>query len=237
MAIRVTVWNERELEARDKAQMWYPNGIQNTIKDFLEKDPAFVVTAVNLEQPEQGLPDEILENTDVLLWWQHGHVKDVEDALVERITQRVWRGMGFIPLHSAHWSKPFSRLLGTSGAMHWGDSMKEVVWTIMPSHPIAKGIPEHFVLEEEEMCGEPCEIPAPDELIFLGWFRDGYVCRSGYTYRRGNGKIFVFQPGHEQDQSLHNEYVQKIITNAVHWAAPDKIWEPMQTEMTLNFND
>jgi trehalose utilization protein len=90
-----------------------------------------------------------------------------------------------------------------------------------PGHPIAKGIPEYFELEHEEMYGEHFDIPAPDELIFLGWFSGGEVFRAGCTFKRGYGKVFYFQPGHEEYPTYYNAYVQKIINNAIHWAAPD----------------
>lgn len=239
MAVRVTVWNESALEHKGKPQEVYPFGKQNTIKDFLSKDPAFEVRAVNLEEPGQGLPDEILDNTDVLLWWGHSKHGLVDDALVSKIVSRILGGMGFIPMHSAHMSKVFKRLMGTEGLLHWGDDMKEVIWTVMPAHPIASGVPEHFVLECEEMYGEPFDIPQPDELVFVGWFKNGYVFRSGCTFYRGNGKIFYFQPGHESLPSFHDENVQKILTNAVHWAAPGQPTPRINKTMEIhkNFND
>jgi trehalose utilization protein len=88
---------------------------------------------------------------------------------------------------------------------------------VAPGHPIAAGVPDFFDLENEEMYGEPFAIPEPDEVIFLGWFAGGEAFRSGVTFRRENGRIFYFQPGHEDYPSFHNEHVQKIIKNAVHW--------------------
>ena len=34
------------------------------------------------------------------------------------------------------------------------------------------------------------------------------------------GKIFYFSPGHETYPIYHEEYVQKVIANAIRWAAP-----------------
>ena len=70
------------------------------------------------------------------------------------------------------------------------------------------------------MYGEHFDIPTPDELIFVSWFPGGEVFRSGCTFRRGNGKIFYFQPGHETFPSYYNEKVQKVIKNAARWCAP-----------------
>ena len=93
----------------------------------------------------------------------------------------------------------------------------------MPSHPITKGIPDHFVLECEELYGEPFYIPQPDCLLFNAWYEDGYVFRSGCCWYRGAGKVFYFQPGHETCRSFYNPYVRQIIVNAVHWVAPNDI--------------
>ena len=93
----------------------------------------------------------------------------------------------------------------------------------MPSHPIAAGLPNHFLLNTEELFSEPFHIPTPDEWIFGGWFKNGYIFRSGCAWYRGLGRIFYFQPGHEYCRSFYNEYVQQILTNAVHWAAPTKV--------------
>ena len=218
MAIRVTIYNEYLEEINwESAKKMYPNGLHAPIKEYLDKNPDFEVTVVTMEMPECGLTEELLNNTDVLLWWGHGYHGDVPDEAVGRVVRRVWEGMGFVPLHSAHISKPFRRLMGTSGRLHWCEDQKEILWTIMPSHPIAKGIPEYFVLEEEEMYGEPFWVPEPDEIIFIGWFNHGNVFRSGITYRRGNGKIFYFQPGHNTNPTYYNPHVLKIIENAIYW--------------------
>lgn len=71
------------------------------------------------------------------------------------------------------------------------------------------------------MYGEHFDIPAPDELVFVSWFSGGEVFRSGCTFRRGNGKIFYFRPGHETVPSFKNEYVRKILINGALWAKPD----------------
>jgi len=220
--IKVTIYNEYIEEKKDPAAVKnYPDGMHNTIKDFLDKNPNLEVTAVTMELPDCGLTRELLDGTDVLLWWGHGHHGDISNEITRRVKNRVLDGMGFIPLHSAHMSKPFLALMGTSCRLHWCDDHKEVMWTVTPGHPIAKDVPEYFVLESEEMYGEPFGIPNPDEVVFIGWFNHGNVFRSGVTFRRGNGKIFYFQPGHPSNPSYNNPHVLKIIENAVIWAKPD----------------
>lgn len=220
--IRVTVWNEfvHEKESPSAAAA-YPDGIHNCIASFLG-DENIKVTTATLDMPMHGLTDELLENTDVLIWWGHIRHKVVCDEVVEKVCERVLKGMGFIALHSAHHSKPFKKLMGTTCNLSWRDGAYERIWCISPTHPIAAGIPEQFVLENEEMYGEYFDIPKPDDVVFSGWYKSGEVFRSGCTFTRGYGKIFYFQPGHEAYPTFHNEYVQKIIKNAVLWAVPQK---------------
>ncbi|MCL2099945.1 MAG: ThuA domain-containing protein [Oscillospiraceae bacterium] len=226
MSVKVTFYNEY-LEERDwdAAKKIYPGGQHKAIGDHLSKNAEIEFRAVTMEMPDCGLTEELLNDTDVLLWWGHGHHGQVSDEAALRVKRRVLQGMGFIPLHSAHMSKPFLSLMGTDGRLHWCEDQKEVLWNIMPSHPIAKGIPEYFEFEDE-MYGEPFGIPAPDEIIFIGWFNTGNVFRSGVTYRRGSGKIFYFQPGHNTNPVYHNPYILKIIENAVLWAKPDFEYAP-----------
>ena len=57
--------------------------------------------------------------------------------------------------------------------------------------------------------------------MFVSWFEGGEVFRSGAVWRRGYGKIFYFQPGHETYPVYHTAQVQRVIRNGVRWAAPD----------------
>ena len=227
--IRVTVWNEYNHErASEEVHAIYPNGMHATIAEFLGKDAEFEVRTATLEDPDMGLPDEVLENTDVLFWWGHVCHNLVPDELVERIAKRVWDGMGMVFLHSGHDSKPFKRLMGTpAGELKWREAgEKEILWVVDPTHPIAQGISlgDRLVLEHEETYGEHFNIPAPDELVFVSWFEGGEVFRSGCVFKRGRGKIFYFRPGHESFPTYHNKDVQKILTNAAKYVyTPDPV--------------
>ncbi|GIN85980.1 trehalose utilization protein ThuA [Heyndrickxia sporothermodurans] len=219
----ITVWNEFRHERNDdKIKKIYPNGIHNVISEFLKKENIHVTTAV-LDDEDHGLSDEILKNTDVLIWWGHIAHDEVDDAIVEKVYDRVLQGMGLIVLHSAHYSKIFKRLMGTSCDLKWrDDGEQERIWVIDPTHPIAQGLGEGFDIKQEEMYGEHFDIPIPDELIFISWFQGGEVFRSGCTYRRGKGKIFYFRPGHEAFPTFYQKEVQQIILNAVKWACPNE---------------
>lgn len=225
--IKVTVWNEFYHEQNnERIKAVYPDGIHRVIADFLKCDDVLVRTAT-LDQPECGLTQEIVDDTDVMLWWGHAKHDAVPDEIVKRVHDAVvLRGMGIIFLHSAHKSKLFMKLMGTSGNLKWRCAgEKERIWTVSPSHPIAQGLPEHFEIPHEEMYGEPFDIPQPDELVFIGWFQGGEVFRSGCCYHRGYGRIFYFQPGHEEYPNYCQAEIQQVIKNAVRWAAPLKKFE------------
>jgi len=222
--INVTVWNEYRHEKTDEeVKKIYPDGIHNCIAGFLGKEKDILVKTAALDQAEHGLTDEMLGSTDVLLWWAHMHHDEVSDEIAKKVHDRVLRGMGFIALHSSHLAKPFLRLMGTSGSLKWREGDFERLWVVSPSHPIAEGLDEHIDLEHEEMYGERFDIPTPDELIFISWFRGGDVFRSGCCWNRGAGKVFYFRPGHESNPTYHLEQIQRIITNAVRWAAPKRM--------------
>ena len=223
MKTRVVIWNEfRHEKTREKAKALYPNGLHATIKAYLDGLDDVEVTLAALDEPEQGLSEERLEQTDVLVWWGHMAHDEVDPALVKRIRDRVWQGkMGFIALHSAHMSRPFCAIVGTDGVLSCGRGQREIMWTLMPSHPIAAGLPEHFLIEREELYAEPFYIPAPDEVVLGAWFEDGYVLRAGVCFYRGAGRVFYFQPGHETCASYYNPYVLRVIENAIRWARPD----------------
>ena len=220
--ISVTIYNEFCHEKFDEnVRKLYPDGIHNAIAKFLGENDDITVRTVTLDDEECGLTDGVIDSTDVLIWWGHLRHGDVPDSVAERVKNAVLKGMGFIALHSAHHSKPFRLLMGTTCNLSWReDGDLERVWVTAPSHPIAQGIDTYFEIEEEETYSEPFAIPQPDELVFVGWYEGGEVFRSGCCYVRENGRVFYFQPGHETCPTFHNKSVQRVITNAVRWAAP-----------------
>jgi trehalose utilization protein len=153
--------------------------------------------------------------------------QEVEDKVVEKIYGRVLSGMGLIVLHSGHASKIFGKVCGTdTGTLKWrDDGEREILWVVNPAHPIVDGLPENIIIPQEEMYGEYFDIPAPDELVFISWFEGGEVFRSGICYHRNKGKVFYFRPGHETFNAYYMPEIQKVIINAVKWAAPIKFPE------------
>lgn len=235
--IRVTVWNEyyqsfaglelppeqeERLTAMNKeVAAVYPRGIHEAIAEFLNQEPGIKARTSVITDPDQGLSEEALDNTDVMVYWAHIFHDLVEDRFVQRLVERVQKGMGIIFLHSAHKSRAFMNLLGTSGRLSCREAEERCrVWTASPSHPIARDVPLQFALDREEMYSEPFGIPNPDDTVFISWYQGGNVFRSGVTFHRDYGKIFYFQPGHETYPNYFNPAVQKVIINAVKWANP-----------------
>ncbi|TBL77861.1 ThuA domain-containing protein [Paenibacillus thalictri] len=222
--IKVTVWNEFVHErTMEDVKKLYPAGIHAVLADYLNKAGMEAVTAT-LDQPEHGLTDEVLDRTEVLIWWGHMHHHEVDDEIVEKVRRKVLAGMGLIVLHSGHNSKIFKRLLGSDCRLKWRESGDaERLWVVKPGHPIAAGVGDYIDLEHEEMYGEIFDIPDPDELIFVSWFSGGEVFRSGCTFTRGKGKILYFRPGHETYPTYYNEKIIRVIQNGVKWARPIEI--------------
>lgn len=233
MPLHITIWNEDSLqETHENVLKVYPKGLNGALAAIFEENPDYLVRTACLCEKDAGLPEEILADTDVLIWWGHCKHGQVPDDAVQRVQAHVLRGMGLIMLHSGHESKIFQRLMGTQCSLRWHEENdKERIFVIEPHHPILRGIPAWFELEAEEMYGERFDIPAPDQLLAIGWYESGDVFRSLCTFSRGYGKIVYFQPGHETLPSYHNEYVKKIIENAARWAARDReLDRPLHSE-------
>jgi trehalose utilization protein len=199
----------------------YPDGIHAAIAEFLSAEADIEARTATLDEPDHGLTDDVLAETDVLTWWGHMAHGDVRDDIAARVCARVLDGMGLLCFHSAHLSKVFLGLIGTSGSLKWREAgEKERLWVVRPGHPIATGLGEYIELPHTEMYGEFFDVPQPDELIFISWFEGGEVFRSGLCYHRGCGKVFYFRPGHETFPIFKQPDVQRVIINAVRWAAP-----------------
>ncbi|BAM02961.1 ThuA domain-containing protein [Phycisphaera mikurensis] len=235
--LRVTVWHEHRHEKINRTvQEIYPDGMHAEMKSAIEEhlgDQVEVTTALLDQDGEHGLGNGVLENTDVLTWWGHGAHDDVRDEIAQRVAQRVREGMGFVPLHSAHYAKPFKLLLGTNNHLRWREAgERERLWVVDPGHPVTAGLDgpadekgpggraEFFELPETEMYGEPFDVPTPDELVFVSWFAGGEVFRSGCGWKRGAGKIFYLRPGHETFPIYKDKNIRRVLANAVKHVAP-----------------
>jgi trehalose utilization protein len=218
---RVLVWGENRHEQREQhVRDLYPDGMHHTIAAGIAEHlpDAARVSTTTLDEPEHGLTEEALAGTDVLVWWGHLAHREVADEVVARVHRHVLAGLGLVVLHSGHLSKIFTTLMGTSCTLRWRNAQdRELVWTVNPTHPIARGVPHPIVIDQQEMYGEFFDIPVPDELIFLSTFSGGEVFRSGCTFRRGHGKIFYFSPGDQAYPVYHHKDVRRVIANGVQW--------------------
>lgn len=223
MSIRVTVWHEHRHEKKNPAvAKLYPQGMHGAIAAHLRKSEDLTVRLATLDEPEHGLTEKVLAETDVITWWGHHAHREVSDEVVERVFNRVMEGMGIVVLHSGHYSKIFRKLMGTTCNLKWREeeNEREVLWVTRPGHPIVAGIDDHFVIPREEMYGEFFDIPEPECTFLISSFGGGEVFRSGCTWTRGAGKVVYFRPGHETFPTYYDPNVLRVIENAVRWAAP-----------------
>lgn len=235
MSVSVTVWNEyrshrgatdwmsqsQQAQAEAAAKV-YPDGIHAVIAEFLS-DAGFEIRTATLDAPSHGLSDEVLDETDVLVWWSHYLYDEVSDEVVENVFQHVQDGMGLIILHSARKSKIFRKLMGTTCAVQENRSADEIerLWILDTAHPIVDGLDEQSIeIPKSQIMAEPFEIPEPAQTIFMSWIEGGEVFRSGCCFQRGKGKIFFFGPGHETHPVYYQPEIQTILTNAVKWTKP-----------------
>ncbi|RKF17453.1 trehalose utilization protein ThuA [Alginatibacterium sediminis] len=223
MPVRVTVWGENVHEHTNEiVGKLYPDGMHACIAAGLNEDPEIQAGSCVLQDPEHGLTAERLAQTDVLIWWGHCAHGEVADEIVDRVQERVLQGMGLLVLHSGHYAKIFKRLMGTTCSLTWREAGEmERLWVTNPGHPIVQGIDKYIELPHTEMYGEPFAVPNPDEVIFISNFAGGEVFRSGLVYRRGNGKIFYFRPGHETYPIYYDANIKRVLKNAVKWAQPE----------------
>ncbi len=271
--IRVVVWDEAQPEQKDA----YGTFLGDAIADQLFKDKDFTVKSVHLDDPDQGLSDEILDNCDVLIWWGHKRHKDVTAEHVVAVVDRLQSGkLNLLALHSAHWSEVFMKAMcvramddawkpipeaerdhvkpimhgpvrvipGTNAPMTpsskrftAGDGQKILeitlpncvfpivknegkpshLETLLPDHPIAKGIPATFDIPQTEKYAGPFHVPKPDAVIWEERWDDGDKFTSGCVWKVGEGKVFYFRPGHETYAIYKQKVPMQIVSNAAKW--------------------
>ena len=240
--LRVLVWDEAPHHAPKSI---YPNSLNGAIADGLNElgDGQIIATTANLDDADQGITDEALTNADVLIWWGHARHNEVTDEVAEMVKKAVHAGLGFVPLHSAHYSKAFQAVLGATGHLKGGwreaadPADTEEITVCAPKHPIAQGIKD-FTLPAEEMYGAPFDVPPALVVVFQSYFPLGgeyfpSFCVTvgegidlefktgpggGKGQGEGKGRVFYFRPGHETYPTYFDPNVRRILCNAVLWA-------------------
>jgi trehalose utilization protein len=230
--IRVLAWSERS----EPAEI-YPNGINGALVEMLKGEKNIQARAANLSDPDQGVSEEALQNTDVLIWFGHRHHKVLTDDAVARILRHIEeRGMGYLPIHSSHYAVPFQRIMtiiaerkgikldGTPG--RWGkvrnEGKPELIHVLAPKHPIAKGI-AGFTIPKTETYYNPFTIPPPDLKILEGRYEGGQQDgNDGLLWRFGKGMVFYFRPGHETYPIYFQKEVQTVLKNAIRYLGSKK---------------
>jgi len=242
--VRVLVWDEAPSHAPGDI---YPNSINGAVAEGMNQVAGDLIEArtANLHDREQGISEESLANTDVLVWWGHAHHDLVTDETVRRVLHRVHdEGMGFIALHSSHYAKTFKAVIAGHGHLKGGwrendppDS--EEIRVAAPWHPIAQGVPD-FTLDQEEYYGAPFDVPPPLVMVLQSHFpldgrtfpsglcwtvgkgkTEGFTCGPGKGIGEGEGigRVFYFRPGHETFPTYYNPHVQRVLANAALWCA------------------
>lgn len=220
---KVLVWSEGTAPKNV-----YPNDINAAIAEGLKPLKGWEVQAVSINDPDQGLPDDLLNSASALIWWGHQRHGDVKDELVAKIKTRVTEeGMGFIATHSAHYSKALKAILGTpcGWSYYTDDGAKLDMVVKAPTHPICKGVKD-FTIPHTERYGDPFQCPTPETVLFDGIYtmKDDKTehCLQGFTWTIGKGRVMYFQPGHEGYPIYFMPEVQQIFRNGVQWVASKK---------------
>jgi trehalose utilization protein len=118
--IRVLVWDEAPGHA-DKTM--YPNSLNGAIAGALNTlgQGQILAETANLDEPNQGITAENLKLYDVLIWWGHARHGEVSDEVAQIVKNAVHNdGLGFIPLHSGHYSKTYKAVLESTGHLKGG---------------------------------------------------------------------------------------------------------------------
>lgn len=240
--LRVLIWDENP---QHRSFEIYPNSLRTAIANGLthfDTTGELDVKVAHLDEENQGVTEEVLNSTDVLIWWGHARHGEVKQEIADAVKKHVHeRGMGFISLHSGHYSKTFKTVLGCTGDLKggWRESNDvETIRVCAPWHSITEGVTD-FKIPAEEMYGAPFDVPTPLQVIFQSHFSIGNETfpsgliwtvgkgidpeftsgpGNGANQGQGIGRVFYFRPGHETYPTYHQAEVLRVIYNAVRWA-------------------
>ena len=175
-SIRVLVWDEQQPQQKEA---YGEKFLGESIAAHLEKQAGFSVKSARLDDPDQGLSETALDATDVLVFWCHRRVNDQDDARMESVVRRVLDGkLAFIALHSAHWAKPFVRLMQERSKADALAGIPEperssLKWEFLNEKPYYKGVKADARLTPFlTRTGEVCQLTLP-QCVFPVYRNDG----------------------------------------------------------------
>lgn len=213
--LRVRIWCEGTAPRNI-----YPDDIDGAVSQALQGQADIQFSTARLDQPDAGLPDAILQQTDVLVWWgrlKHENVpNDRSDAIVKAVRAGT---LGLIALHGSYASKPFQALMGKPcEPKSWRDEgQPERIAIQTPDHPIARGV-EPFTIPRTQMFAEPFEVPTPETVVLLSTWETGESFRSGLTWTVEKGRVAYLRPGDESFPVLFHPSIKQVLLNSVRWA-------------------
>ena len=209
--LRVLVWSE------GSPSEVYPQDVNEAIAAGLRGENGLQVRTASFREPDFGLSDAALAETDVLIWYGDTRQDEVNADRLRAVAQRVREGMGLVALHSAHRGDPLRALLQAEGsptpAQVSGEAIEIAV--AAPRHPIARGL-ERFRIPKSEVAAA-LDVPRPEVVVFDGTPAAGERVWQGMTWTRGRGRIFFFQPGHPAYPIYFQDEVRQVLRNAVKW--------------------
>jgi trehalose utilization protein len=213
--LRVRIWCEC---TAPKAV--YPDDIDGALSEYLVRREGIHVARSHLGDPQAGLSDATLDQTDVLIWWGHLRHGDLPDDRAAAVVRRVQEGrLGFVALYASSSSKPFKQLMKTNCEPGgWReDGRPEFVSVKAPDHPIARGITP-FTIPKTDMYCEPFSVPEPETVIFVSSWEKGETLRSGLTWTVGKGRVAYLRTGPDGFPVLFHPSVRLAVGNSALWA-------------------
>jgi len=175
-SIRVLVWDEQQPQQKEA---YGEKFLGESIAAHLEKQAGFSVKSACLDDPDQGLSEAVLDSTDVLVFWCHRRVNDQDDVRMESVVRRVLNGkLGLIALHSAHWAKPFVRLMQERAKADALAGIPEaerssLKWEFLNEKPYYKGVKTEAPLTPFlNRTGDVCQLTLP-QCVFPVYRNDG----------------------------------------------------------------
>lgn len=217
-AVRVLIWDEQQPQQK---QAYGDRFLGETIAAHLATRPGFSVKTANLASPEQGLDVATLDAVDVVVWWGHVRHRELQDERVERIVERVRAGrLGFVALHSAHWAKPFVRLMQERAKQ---DALRRIPEAeratarleLVGDRPIGKLVSRDAPLTPSlEKVGDAWRLVLP-ACVFPAWRADGAPSR-----------VTTLDPDHPIARGLPKEWTiahTEMYDEPFHVPAPDRV--------------